>query len=42
MIKTSAETDKARVTNTIVLGFAADPVIRWFFPEAGEFLGEGP
>ena len=42
MIKTSAETDKARVTDTIVLGFAADPVIRWFFPEAGEFLSTFP
>ena len=42
MIKTSTEADKARVTDTIVLGFAADPILRWFFPEAKEFLSTFP
>ncbi len=35
MINTSTKADEARVIDTIVLGFSADPILRWAFPELG-------
>ena len=42
MIKRSGEADVARSIDTIVLGFSADPVARWLFPEPRQFLGTFP
>ena len=42
MINTSAPSDKAKVMDTIVLGFAADPFVRWLFPEPRAFLKHFP
>ena len=38
MIKTSTDDDISRVIDTIVLGFSADPFIRWLLPEPQQFL----
>jgi ribosomal protein S18 acetylase RimI-like enzyme len=35
-------TDRARLTATLVAAFAADPVIRWTFPDAATYLGAFP
>ena len=42
MIRTSIEADAARVIDAIVLGFSADPVVRWLFPEPQQFLAKFP
>ena len=42
MIKTSTEADEARVIDAILLGFSADPVVRWLFPEPQRFLAKFP
>ena len=42
MIKISTKADKARVIDTIVLAFSADPILRWAFPEARQFLSTFP
>ena len=42
MIKTSTMAEMPRVIDTIVLGFAADPIVRWLFPEPQEFLTTFP
>ncbi len=42
MISTSTEADKARVIDTIVLGFSADPILRWMFPEPQQYLATFP
>jgi GNAT superfamily N-acetyltransferase len=33
-ITTAPETDRERVIQSVVLGFAADPLTRWFWPDA--------
>jgi ribosomal protein S18 acetylase RimI-like enzyme len=38
MIKASSEADAARVIDTIVLGFSADPIMRWLYPQPQEYL----
>ncbi len=42
MIHRSTKADIARVIDTIVLGFSADPIIRWLFPEPQQFLTTFP
>ena len=42
MIRTSTEAEAARVIDAIVLGFSADPVVRWLFPEPQRFLAKFP
>ena len=32
------ESERQRAIDTLVLAFAADPVIRWFYPEARQYL----
>lgn len=34
----ASEADRSRAMDTIVTAFAADPVIRWFYPEAWRYL----
>ena len=38
MINTSTEAETSRVIDSIVLGFSADPILRWFFPEPQKYL----
>lgn len=38
MIKTSSKAEAARSIDTIVLGFSADPILRWLYPEPQEYL----
>jgi GNAT superfamily N-acetyltransferase len=42
MIRTSSGADAKRVIDSIVLGFSADPVVRWLFPEPQRFLAKFP
>lgn len=37
-ITAAAEQDRDRVIQTIVIGFTADPVGRWFWPEAKDYM----
>jgi ribosomal protein S18 acetylase RimI-like enzyme len=41
-IRSASEAERERVIQTIVLGFASDPLCRWFWPEAGVFLEAMP
>jgi len=34
----ASEVDRSRAIDTIVMSFASDPVIRWFYPEAWRYL----
>lgn len=38
----SGEDDKAKVINAFVMGFAADPVMRWLWPDAKGYLEAMP
>jgi len=42
MIKRSGKADVAQSIDTIVLGFSADPIARWLFPEPQQFLATFP
>ncbi len=42
MIKRSGKANVARSIDTIVLGFSADPIARWLFPEPRQFLATFP
>jgi ribosomal protein S18 acetylase RimI-like enzyme len=41
-IRTARTDERDRVLSTLTLAFATDPVIRWVFPEAREFLRRYP
>ena len=36
------ENEQSRAIDTLVLAFTADPVIRWFYPEARQYLTQFP
>jgi hypothetical protein len=38
MINISKDEESPRVIDSIVLGFSADPVLRWLFPESQKYL----
>lgn len=42
MLTTSDRSDATNVLSALTLGFAADPFMRWLYPEAGAFLGHFP
>lgn len=42
MIERTTKADQSRSLNTLVLGFATDPFVRWLFPEPAEFLNKFP
>jgi ribosomal protein S18 acetylase RimI-like enzyme len=42
MINISKGEDTSRVIDSIVLGFSADPVLRWLFPEPQKYLANCP
>jgi ribosomal protein S18 acetylase RimI-like enzyme len=42
MINLSAESDVSQVIDSVVLGFSADPIFRWLFPEPHNFLIHAP
>lgn len=42
MIIISSKADAERSINTIVLGFCADPIIRWLYPEPQDYLRNFP
>ena len=37
-ILSATEQDKQRLLSTVLLGFAMDPFVRWFWPEAKDYL----
>ena len=41
-ISIAAEADRQRVIQSVVLGFAADPLTRWFWPDALTYSASGP
>lgn len=41
-IVTAREENRERVIQSIVLGFSADPLARWFWPQASVYLKSGP
>jgi GNAT superfamily N-acetyltransferase len=42
MVKTAGASDQSAVVHTIVLAFAADPIVRWFWPEPHQYLSNMP
>jgi GNAT superfamily N-acetyltransferase len=42
IVTTAEEEDKDRIIQTIVLGFAADPFVRWMVPRADDYLRAMP
>ncbi len=42
MIEAADAADSAGIIDTLVLGFAADPVMRWLFPEPKDYLAAFP
>ncbi len=41
-VKTAGANVQANTINTIVLGFAGDPMTRWVWPDSSEYLGIMP
>ena len=41
-IKSATESERQRVFSTIMLGFASDPLYRWFWPDAFQYLDAQP
>jgi ribosomal protein S18 acetylase RimI-like enzyme len=41
-IKTATTTDEERVIGTVVLAFVADPITRWVYPDARQYLTAFP
>jgi ribosomal protein S18 acetylase RimI-like enzyme len=42
MIKISTDAESHRVVDSVVLGFSADPILRWLFPEPQKYLVNCP
>jgi ribosomal protein S18 acetylase RimI-like enzyme len=42
VINVAEKADERRVIDTLVLAFSADPVARWFYPDASEYLNYYP
>jgi GNAT superfamily N-acetyltransferase len=36
------ETERAQVMSSMMLGFSADPLVRWFYPEADDYVNSIP
>ncbi len=41
-IGVASTADRDRVIATLLIGFSSDPLVRWFWPEAKEYLLSGP
>lgn len=41
-IRTAAEEDRSTVIDTLTLGFASDPFVRWLLPDSSDYLAIGP
>ena len=41
-IHTAKDADRERVVATLLLGFASDPLTRWFWPEPSTYLQAAP
>lgn len=41
-IKTATRADEVPVVETVVAAFSADPVARWFYPDAEQYLASFP
>lgn len=41
-VRTAAPEERERVLHTLTLAFASDPVFRWIFPQAGDYLSRYP
>ena len=37
-VRSAEDTDKQQLLATILLGFSMDPFVRFFWPEAGDYL----
>ena len=42
MINISTDVESSRTIDSIVLGFAADPILRWLYPEPQSYLTHSP
>lgn len=42
MIKVSTEVESSRAISSLVLGFGTDPIFRWLYPEAQDYLAYFP
>lgn len=42
MIKISTEVESSRAISSLVLGFSTDPIFRWLYPEAQNYLTNFP
>ncbi len=41
-VQTATPSDEPQTIDTVVLAFSSDPVVRWFYPEAHQFLTNFP
>ena len=41
-VQTATPSNEPQTINTVVLAFSSDPVVRWFYPEAHQFLTNFP
>ncbi len=41
-IKSATATEEQQTVDVVVLAFSADPVVRWFYPDANQFLTHFP
>ena len=41
-VRTATSVDEAQLVHTMVAAFAADPVVRWFWPNARQYLENMP
>jgi GNAT superfamily N-acetyltransferase len=42
MINISTDVESSRAIDSIVMGFAADPILRWLYPEPHSYLTNSP
>ena len=41
-IKNATAAEEQQTVDVVVLAFSADPVVRWFYPDANQFLTHFP
>lgn len=41
-IKSATASEEPQTVNVVVLAFSSDPVVRWFYPDANQFLTHFP
>ena len=41
-VRTASQDEHDAVIHTVLVGFASDPLVRWFWPDATRYLASGP